>query len=182
MTTANKAPLAEVNEQGGKEKLVDRIMGLIDRGEEDADTFKRRLLAASNKKLVRLAQIGETMKKDFGGSRDKLVESVAKAVGRANDSDYVRALSTYSPGQLLDMLKTAGRKVESQARGAAEKVKAAAKGAAREAGETATKAVAKVATRAKAAAKGAATKAKAAAKGAASKAKAAAKKPTTRKK
>jgi colicin import membrane protein len=176
--SGNKAPLAEVNEQGGKEKLVDRIMGLIDRGEEDADALKRRLLAASNKKLIRLAQIGETMKKDFAGSRDKLAEGVAQAVGRAKDSDYVKTLSTYSPGQLLDMVKTATKKAESQARGAADK----AKGMAREATEAAGKVVAKVASRAKAAAKGAATKAKAAAKGAAGKAKAAAKKPAAKKK
>src|SRR5690242_13815878 len=122
---ANKAPLAEVNAQGGKEKLVDRIMDLIDRGEEDAETFKRRLLAASNKKLLRLAEIGEQMKKDFGGSRDKLAEGVAKAVGRATDNDYVRTLQSYSPGRLLDMMKTATRKVEDQARGAADKAKGA---------------------------------------------------------
>ena len=48
--SANKGPLADVNEQGGKEKLVDRIMGMIDRGEEDAESLKQRLLAASNKK------------------------------------------------------------------------------------------------------------------------------------
>src|SRR5688572_2737357 len=138
--SGNKAPLAGVNEQGGKEKLVDRIMGLIDRGEEDADALKRRLLAASNKKLLRLAQIGETMKKEFDGSRDKLAEGVAQAVGRAKDSDYVKTLSTYSPGRLIDMVNVARKKVEGEARGVAQK----AKGAAEAATEAAGKAVKKV--------------------------------------
>ncbi len=179
--TGNKAPLAEVNEQGGKEKLVDRIMGLIDRGEEDAEALKQRLLAASNKKLLRLAQIGETMKTQYSGSREKLAEGVAQALGRAKDNDYVKTLATYTPARLLDMVQTATRKAAGEARGVAEK----AKGAAREAGEAAGKAVKKVTTRAKAAAKGAATRAKAAAgkaKAAAGKAKAAAKKPTSKRK
>jgi len=176
--SGNKAPLAEVNEQDGKEKLVDRIMGLIDRGEEESEALKLRLLAASNKKLLRLAQIGETMKTQYGGSREKLAEGVAQALGRAKDNDYVKALGTYTPGRLLDMAREAKKKVADEARGVADK----AKGAAREVTEAAGKAVKKVTGKAKAAAKGAASKAKAAAKGAAGKAKAAAKRAPSKRK
>ena len=50
-----KAPLAQVNDQfGGKEKLVDKLMGMLDRGEESKDELRTRLLAAANSKLLRL--------------------------------------------------------------------------------------------------------------------------------
>ena len=56
MTT--KTPLLQVKEQhGGKEKLVDKLLGLLERGEESKDEFRLRLLGASNAKLLRLFSV-----------------------------------------------------------------------------------------------------------------------------
>ena len=52
---ATKSPLARVKEEfGGKDKLVDKIVGLLGSGDEPKDEMRRRLLGAANKKLVRL--------------------------------------------------------------------------------------------------------------------------------
>jgi hypothetical protein len=96
---AKKTPLETVNEQhGGKEKLVDKIVGLIG----DTDGLKDRLQSASNKKLLRLLQISQTVKEKYG-SPEKLAAHVANALGRAKDSDYVKKLEQYTPGKLLDL-------------------------------------------------------------------------------
>ncbi len=108
---AMKTPLQTVNEQhGGKEKLVDKLMGLIEKGEQEAEELKARLLSASNKKLLRLLRITETIRQKYG-SADKLAEAVAAALGRAKDSDYVRRLGEYSPAKLLDIASSLERRV-----------------------------------------------------------------------
>jgi hypothetical protein len=110
----NKTPLQVVNEEhGGKEKLVDKIMGLVERGEQEAGDLKTRLLAASNKKLLRLAENAETIRSRYG-SRDKLVGAVAEAIGRAKDSDYVKKLDRYTPGRLLDMAQSFARRARKE--------------------------------------------------------------------
>jgi hypothetical protein len=76
---AKKTPLAQVNEDhGGKAKLVDKVLGLID-GDEDQDSLKARLTKASNKKLLRLLAISGTVKEKFG-SADKLASAVADKI------------------------------------------------------------------------------------------------------
>lgn len=108
--SANKTPLQVVNEMhGGKEKLVDKVMGLIERGEQEADDLRKRLLAASNKQLLRLVRVSETVRDKYG-STEKLAEAVAAALGRAKDSDYVKRLGDYSPARLLDMAQALARR------------------------------------------------------------------------
>jgi hypothetical protein len=124
--SAKKTPLQTVKEQGGKEKLVDKIVGLIESGGEEADELKKRLLAASNSKLLRLAQIGETLKQKYGGSRDKLAAEVASALGRAKDNDYVKRLGEYSPGRLLDLAQSLARRAGAAAGAAATATRAVA--------------------------------------------------------
>jgi len=137
----NKTPLATVNEEhGGKEKLVEKIMGLLERGEEEKDDLKRRLLAASNRKLLRLAGIAELVKQKYGG-KEKLAEAVGQAYGRIKDKDYVRRLGEYTPGRLLDMVRSRGaaapaagvapRAAKPAAKKAAKKAAKPAKGAAK---------------------------------------------------
>ena len=100
---AMKTPLQTVNEaHGGKEKLVDKVMGLIEKGGEEADVLRQRLLSASNKKLLRLLRISETVRQKYG-SAEKLAAVVANALGRAKDNDYVKKLGEFSPARLLDM-------------------------------------------------------------------------------
>jgi len=128
----NKTPLQIVNEEhGGKEKLVQKILGAIETVEEEGEEIKDRLLTASNKKLLRLMRNAESLKAKFGGSKDKLVSTVAGALGRAKDNDYVRRLSEYTPGRLLDMAgalaRRAGGKLEASAGPVIKAAKAAAK-------------------------------------------------------
>ena len=102
--SAKKTPLQVVNEEhGGKEKLVDSIIGLVEKGDEDKDELKQRLLTSSNKKLIRLLGTLKTVHDQYG-SRAKLAEAVAAAKGRAKDADYVRKLGTYASTRLLGMM------------------------------------------------------------------------------
>jgi hypothetical protein len=111
--SAKKAPLARQKEEhGSKEKLVDRVitlLGQIAKNEGDKDELKAKLLAASNKKLLKMFEISSTIKEKFG-SVDKLAEAAAQAVGRAKDSPYVSKLKALSPGKLLDVFKSAEKK------------------------------------------------------------------------
>ena len=47
-----QSPLARVKEEfGGKDKLVDKIVGVLDSGDESKDELRKRLLGVSNTKL-----------------------------------------------------------------------------------------------------------------------------------
>jgi hypothetical protein len=123
--SGNKTPLQVVNEQhGGKEKLVDKLVGLIEKGEEGAEDIKERLRNVSNTKLLRLLEVAETVKEKYG-SKDKLTQVVADALGRAKDADYVKRLSAYSPGKLLDLAKSLAKKARGKGAPEAKAPKAA---------------------------------------------------------
>ena len=120
---ATKSPLARVKEEfGGKDKLVDKIVGLIGSQSEDEskDDLRRRLLGAANRKLVRLHGIATQLKEN--GGRDQVAAAAAQELGHGKDKDFVTKLSTYSSGRLLDLLGSARRR---------NKAKAAAKPAAK---------------------------------------------------
>jgi hypothetical protein len=106
------SPLARVKEQfGGKDKLVDKIVGLLGVGaEESKDDLRKRLLGAANKKLIRLHQVAAAVK-DHGG-HDKLVTATAAGLGRSKDKDYVEKLGTFSNGRLLDVLAAADKRTK----------------------------------------------------------------------
>lgn len=165
---AIKTPLQSVNElHGGKEKLVNKLMDVLEKGVEDAEVVRQRLLSASNKKLVRLLRVTETIRKKYG-SAEKLAAAIANAIGKAKDVDYVRKLGEFSPAKLLDMAQTLEKRVGGALSGVA--------GAAKQA--TAKKKSAAAKPKAEGAAKGTAKAAKPAAK----KAPAAAKKAPAKKK
>jgi hypothetical protein len=113
-----KSPLArQKDEHESKEKLVDRVLSIlssISKTDDDKDAFKARLLAASNKKLLRLHEIGSEIKSKYG-SIDKLAETVGAAVGRAKDAPYIGKLKEYAPARLLDMLKIAEKRNKKKA-------------------------------------------------------------------
>ena len=106
--SVKKSPLARQKEEhGSKEKMVDKLLGLLNsitKSDEDKDALKTRLLAASNKKLLRLVEIGGVIKEKFG-SVEKLAEATASALGRAKDAPYVTRLKALSPGKLLDTFR-----------------------------------------------------------------------------
>lgn len=97
------------DEHGGKEKLVEKILGLIERGEDNVDELKGKLLKVSNQQLLRLAKTAEIIKSKYG-SKDQLVTAVAGALGRAKDSDFAKRLGKYTPGRLLDMAQALAKK------------------------------------------------------------------------
>jgi hypothetical protein len=110
--SANKTPLEMVNEaHGDKAKLVDSLLGILEPSdaEEPKDDLKARLLAASNRKLLRLLKVSRTVKDKYG-SKDKLVAAVAAAYGRAKDGDYVGRLSRYTSAKLLDIAESLARR------------------------------------------------------------------------
>ena len=129
---ATITPLARVKEEfGGKDKLVDKIVGLLGSGDEPKDDLRRRLLGAANSKLIRLHGVATQVKS--AGGKDQLAAAAAQEMGRGKDKDYVAKLGTYSSARVLDMLNVAKRR----------KSRAAAKSAARPATKTATKAASK---------------------------------------
>ena len=121
------SPLARVKEEfGGKDKLVDKIVGLLgSEAGESKDDLRKRLLGAANKKLIRLHGIATSVKEH--GGHDKLVDATAARMGRAKDKDYVEKLGTFSNGRLLDVLGAADQRAKRQSAAAAAPSEAKAK-------------------------------------------------------
>jgi len=108
-TALKKSPLARVKEEfGGKDKLVDKIVGVMDSGDESKDELRKRLLSVANTKLIRLHGVATRTKQ--AGGHDKLAVATAEKLGRVKDKDYVAKLESFSNGRLLDMLSAAERR------------------------------------------------------------------------
>jgi hypothetical protein len=111
--SSKKSPLGRTkDEHGTKEKLVDKLvtlLGQIRKVEEDKDELKARLLASSNKKLLRLFEVGSEIREKFG-SLDKLADAAAGALGRAKDAPYLDKLKSITPARLLDLLHAAEKR------------------------------------------------------------------------
>ena len=103
------SPLARVKEEfGGKDKLVDKLVGLVDAGEESKDDLRKRLLGAANSKLLRLHVVATKVKEQ--GGHDKLAAAAAASVGHGKDKDYLAKLESFSNGRLVDMLEAGERR------------------------------------------------------------------------
>lgn len=104
--TAKLTPLQRVNkEHGGKDKLVDKLMSLLDRGDEPKDEFRARLLAAPNSKLLRLFEVHKAVDEQFGG-KEKLVDEILGLMKRTRDKDYRDKLLTYASTRLMDLYRS----------------------------------------------------------------------------
>jgi hypothetical protein len=113
---SQKTPLAVVNETfGAKDKLVDKLAGLLDRGDESKDDLRQRLSSAANSKLLHLHQVAAAVKEKYG-SHDALVDHVAKALGRSKDKPFVEKLAAYSDARLVDLAKATERKSKKTAK------------------------------------------------------------------
>lgn len=103
--TSHKSPLArQRGEHENKEKLVDRLLTIlthVHKTDEDKDELKARLLAVSNRKLLRLLAVSSEIREKFG-TRDKLVDALAQASGRGKDKTYVARLASMPLANLLD--------------------------------------------------------------------------------
>jgi hypothetical protein len=112
---SKKSPLQRTKDEfGSKEKLVDKLVSVlasIAKSDEDKEDLKGRLLAASNKKLLKLMEMGSTVKEKYG-SVEKLAEAAAKALGRAKDAPYVAKLQALSPSKLLELVKNAQKRAK----------------------------------------------------------------------
>jgi len=103
-----KSPLSRVKDEfGGKDKLVDKIVGVLDAGDLSKDDLRKKLLGVANGKLIRLHTVA-TRTKEAGG-HDKLAATIADKLKRGKDKDYVNKLGEYSNGRLLDMLTVTER-------------------------------------------------------------------------
>ena len=126
---AKKSPLERVKDEfGGKDKLVDKIVGVLDSGEEGKEDLRKRLLGVANGKLIRLHSVATRTK--AAGGHDKLAATTAEKLKHGKDKDYVAKLGEYSNGRLLDMLSVAERAEAAAASAAAKPAKPAAKKAA----------------------------------------------------
>jgi len=120
---SQKSPLALVNETfGAKDKLVDKLVGLLDRGDESKDDLRKRLSSAANTKLLHLHHVATVVKDKFG-SRDAMVEQVAKALGRTKDKPFVERLAAYSDARLVDLAKATELKAKKPAKSKAKAAK-----------------------------------------------------------
>lgn len=110
---SQKSPMAVVNEKfGGKDKLVEQIVGLLGSDtDEPKEDLRKRLLGAANKKLLHLHDVASTVKDKYG-SREKLVQAAVTSLGRAKDKDYVTKLGTVSTPRLLDIARIAERRAK----------------------------------------------------------------------
>ncbi len=101
-----KSPLSRVKDEfGGKDKLVDKIVGILDAGDESKDDLRKRLLGVANGKLIRLHSVATRTK--AAGGHDKLAAAAADKLKHGKDKDYVAKLGEFSNGRLLDMLSVA---------------------------------------------------------------------------
>jgi len=108
--TSARHPLARVKAlHGSKADLVKKISEPLAVGDQDPDALGERLKGASNKQLMRLLAVVETVKTKYG-TRDKLIESVSSALGKAKDNDYLAKLRTFSLPRLLDLAKGVERR------------------------------------------------------------------------
>lgn len=108
----DRGPLARMKAlYGTKDKLVDKIAGSIAGSGEDEGALKDRLLKASNQQLLKLAAVAEAVKKAYG-SRDKLIATLTKTLGRVKDSDFLAKLGTFSLPRLYDLARSADRKAK----------------------------------------------------------------------
>ena len=122
---SSASPLARVKEEfGGKDKLVDKLVGLVDAGEESKDDLRKRLLGAANSKLLRLHVVATKVKQQ--GGHDQLAAAAATGAGHGKDKDYVTKLESFSNGRRVDMVEAlerrAKRKSGASAKAAAPKV------------------------------------------------------------
>jgi hypothetical protein len=107
-----KSPLSLVNETfGAKDKLVDKLVTLLDRGEEPKAELRKRLLAAANSRLLNLHRVATAVKEKFG-SREKLIAQAASLLGHSKDKDFLARLDNRSDARLLDLVTAAERKAK----------------------------------------------------------------------
>lgn len=105
-----KTPLAVVKERfGDKQKLVAAVEKLAS-GDLWLDRVGDKELArVSNAKLLRLHDVLETAKKNFG-SRDKLIASILELENRGKDDGFKSRLGAFPLPRLMDAHRSATKR------------------------------------------------------------------------
>ena len=104
---ASKSPLSVVNETfGGKDKLVDKLAGLLE-SDGSKEELRKRLLSVSNAKLLRLHHVATTLKEKYG-SRETLLDKAAAA----KNKDQRAKFENYSNARLIDIARAAERRAK----------------------------------------------------------------------
>ncbi len=104
-----KTPLQTMKDKfQSKEKLVDALLGLLERrGGLSKDDLRKKLLVQSNSKLLVLHRREEIIRERFG-SRANMIDSLLAAGKKKSgkeDKDWRRRLESSSAGQLLDLAR-----------------------------------------------------------------------------
>ena len=100
-----QSPLKIVNESfGSKKELASKLAAILEPGEgEDKEQLAARLAHVANAKLLNLHELAK--KVEAHGGREGLTKKVAEAEKKANDKDFVAALSKRSLGWLVDRVE-----------------------------------------------------------------------------
>jgi hypothetical protein len=96
--------------QGSKEALAKALAPTLARGDEDKDGLEAKLKTASNQQLLRLQKVADAVKSKYG-SRAGLIEAIGKSEQKGKDKDFIAKLETLSLPNLLDIAKSAERRV-----------------------------------------------------------------------
>lgn len=91
--------------QAAKKKLVDAVQKHVDGGLWIDRLSDKGLDHVSNKKLLHLLDVLESVKKDFG-DRDGLIKAILEAEGR-KDATYAAHFADWSTPRLWDRLQAA---------------------------------------------------------------------------
>lgn len=93
---------------GSKEALAKTLAATLARPDEDADAIAAKLKTASNRQLLRLASVTETVKKKWG-SREKLIAAIGAARKMGKDEAFLARLDRFSLPRLVELAKNAER-------------------------------------------------------------------------
>ncbi|MCA9580680.1 MAG: hypothetical protein KC416_02730 [Myxococcales bacterium] len=107
-----KTPLSQVKD-GFKDKasLVSAIRSLTKGTDLWVEREGNGLDHAPNAKLLRLHAVLSEAKKAYG-TREKMVDAIAAAEGRAKDKDYRNRFENWTAARLLDYVKAAEKRAK----------------------------------------------------------------------
>jgi hypothetical protein len=101
---SNLSPLQIIKRDfESKKGLVDKLVGQLERFEDEDDAaFRARLMSVSNKKLLRLHATAQRVSNDFG-SKENLVDAIVTLKFSKPNNDFKTKLMGHHVGRLLDL-------------------------------------------------------------------------------
>lgn len=105
-----QTPLQLVKEKfGSRADLAGQLASMVDKmhGDETTDQVKSRLMGLSNPKLLRLYQVEQTVREQYG-DKAKLIQAILekrREAGHTADEALATKLEGYTKARLLDMTR-----------------------------------------------------------------------------